>query len=68
MTGSGRGESIAPFYVMEVMKAAARREASGDDVMHMEVGEPGGGASAQVIAAAHAALDSKIKLGYTDAL
>ena len=66
--GGGRGESIAPFYVMEVMKAAARREAGGDDVMHMEVGEPGTGAPPQAIAAAHAALDGNVNLGYTDAL
>jgi aspartate/methionine/tyrosine aminotransferase len=65
---TGRGDSIAPFYVMEVMKAAAQREAGGKDVMHMEVGEPGTGAPSQVIAAAQLALDGKIQLGYTDAL
>ena len=65
---TGRGDSIAPFYVMEVMKAAAQREAGGKDVMHMEVGEPGTGAPPQVIAAAQLALDGKIQLGYTDAL
>ena len=65
---TGRGDSIAPFYVMEVMKAAAQREAGGEDVMHMEVGEPGTGAPPQVIAAAQLALDGKIQLGYTDAL
>jgi aspartate/methionine/tyrosine aminotransferase len=65
---TGRGDSIAPFYVMEVMKAAAQREAGGEDVMHMEVGEPSTGAPPQVIAAAQLALDGKIQLGYTDAL
>jgi len=65
---TGRGDSIAPFYVMEVMKAAAQREADGNDVMHMEVGEPGTGAPPQAIAAAHAALDAGVHLGYTDAL
>ena len=64
----GRGQHIAPFYVMEVMKAAAKREAKGDDVMHMEVGEPGTGAPAAAVAAAHAALHSEVHLGYTDAL
>jgi len=63
---TGRGDSIAPFYVMEVMKAVAQREAGGKDVMHMEVGEPGTGAPRQVIAAAHTALDGKVS--YTDAL
>ena len=36
---SKRG-AIDPFYVMEVMKAAAEREAAGGDVIHMEVGQP----------------------------
>jgi aspartate/methionine/tyrosine aminotransferase len=67
MTG-GRGGQISPFYVMEVMKAAAEREARGDDVLHMEVGEPGGGAPPQVMAAAHAALNGEVPLGYTNAL
>ena len=64
----GRGQHIAPFYVMEVMKAAAEREANGDDVMHMEVGEPGTGAPAAAVAAAHAALHDNVHLGYSDAL
>lgn len=64
----GRGGEIAPFYVMEVMKAAAEREARGDDVLHMEVGEPGGGAPPQVLEAAHAALNGRAPLGYTNAL
>jgi aspartate/methionine/tyrosine aminotransferase len=53
---------------MEVMKAAAQREAGGKDVMHMEVGEPGTGAPLPAIAAAHAALHDEVHLGYTDAL
>src|SRR3546814_4712005 len=36
---SKRG-AIYPFYVMEVMKAAAEREAAGGEVIHMEVGQP----------------------------
>ena len=34
-----RGE-VPPFFVMEVMRAAAERLASGADVLHMEVGQP----------------------------
>jgi aspartate/methionine/tyrosine aminotransferase len=57
---------IAPFYVMEVMKAAAERERVGGDVLHLEVGQPSTPAPQRVIAAAHQALDDH-RLGYTDA-
>jgi len=57
---------IAPFYVMEIMKAAADRERVDGDVLHLEVGQPSTPAPAPVIAAAHRALDDH-RLGYTDA-
>lgn len=60
-----RGD-IAPFYVMQVMKAAAERAASGAEVLHMEVGQPSTGAPEGVLRAAEAALRSG-PLGYTDA-
>lgn len=63
---SKRGE-ISPFIVMEVMRAAAERVASGADVLHMEVGQPGTGAPQGVIEAARAALDVH-RIGYTVAL
>ena len=66
MKVSRRG-AIAPFFVMEVMKAAAVREATGRDVLHMEVGQPSTPAPRKVLAAATQALASD-KLGYTDAL
>ena len=62
-----RRSEIAPFMVMEVMRAAAEREAAGADVIHLEVGQPSTGAPGAVIAAAHAALGAD-RLGYTDAL
>jgi aspartate/methionine/tyrosine aminotransferase len=62
---SRRGE-IAPFYVMEVMKAAAERERVGGDVLHLEVGQPSTSAPSPVLAAAAAALGAN-RLGYTDA-
>lgn len=62
-----RRSNIAPFMVMEVMRAAAQREAAGADVIHLEVGQPSTGAPAAVIAAAHEALRND-RLGYTDAL
>ena len=58
---------IPPFVVMEVMRAANERQARGEDVLHLEVGQPETGAPGLVIAAAKAALSSD-KLGYTEAL
>ncbi len=59
--------AIPPFIVMDVMRAAAERAATGAGVLHLEVGQPSTGAPARVLAAAKAALDSD-KLGYTLAL
>jgi aspartate/methionine/tyrosine aminotransferase len=53
--------------VMDVMAAAARLEAQGRRIIHMEVGQPAVGASAPAIAAARAALGSG-PLGYTETL
>lgn len=64
---SGKRGSIPPFIVMEVMNAAADREAGGNAVYHMEVGQPGTGAPRGVIEAARQALDHD-RLGYTVAL
>ena len=63
---AGRG-AIAPFIVMDVMRAANERAAAGGDVIHLEVGQPSGQAPERVRAAAKAALDSH-GIGYTDAL
>ena len=63
---SKRGE-IPPFIVMEVMRAAAEREAQGGQVFHLEVGQPGTTAPQGVIQAAKDALDNH-RLGYTVAL
>jgi aspartate/methionine/tyrosine aminotransferase len=58
---------VPPFMVMDVMAAAARIEAQGGKVIHMEVGQPAALAPATAIAAAHAALASG-RLGYTETL
>lgn len=63
---SRRG-SIPPFIVMDVLRAANKRAALGEDVLHLELGEPGTGAPAGVMAAARAALASE-RIGYTEAL
>ena len=62
---SRRG-NVPPFIVMDVMRAAAEHEAKGDNVLHLEVGQPSTGAPQGVVEAARAALGQT--LGYTDAL
>src|SRR5262249_61149473 len=47
---------VPPFMVMDVMAAAARLEAAGIHVVHMEVGQPAAPAPATALAAARAAL------------
>ena len=61
-----RGQ-VAPFIVMDVMSAAAAREAAGGDVLHLEVGQPSTPAPRGVLEAARRALDSD-RIGYTLAL
>ncbi len=62
-----RRGAVPPFIVMDVLRAANAREAAGESVLHLEVGQPGTAAPAPVIAAAQAALASET-LGYTEAL
>lgn len=57
---------VPPFYVMEVMKAAALREAGGGDVLHLEVGQPMTPAPSRVLEAARRGLIED-RLGYTAA-
>jgi aspartate/methionine/tyrosine aminotransferase len=59
--------NVPPFMVMDVVAAAARLEAQGRRIIHMEVGQPAVGAPASAIAAARAAL-SRSALGYTETL
>src|ERR1700682_3596575 len=66
LTPSSRSE-VPPFMVMDVMAAAARIEASGGHVIHMEVGQPAAPAPRAAIAAAHAALEGA-RIDYTSAL
>jgi aspartate/methionine/tyrosine aminotransferase len=60
--------AVPPFMVMDVMAAAARLEAQGRRVVHMEVGQPAVGAPTTAVAAARAALASGHHLGYTETL
>ncbi|MDA9439724.1 1-aminocyclopropane-1-carboxylate deaminase [Bradyrhizobium sp. CCBAU 51745] len=62
-----RRSDVPPFMVMDVMAAAARMEAAGGHVIHMEVGQPAAGAPKTAIAAAQAAL-ATARIDYTSAL
>jgi aspartate/methionine/tyrosine aminotransferase len=66
MKTAGRSK-VAPFYVMEVMRAAAERERQGQEVLHLEVGQPSTPAPSKVLEAARVALTQDV-LGYTNAL
>jgi aspartate/methionine/tyrosine aminotransferase len=59
--------NVPPFMVMDVMAAAARIEAAGGHVIHMEVGQPAAPAPRSAIAAAHMALE-QVRIDYTSAL
>jgi aspartate/methionine/tyrosine aminotransferase len=58
---------VPPFIVMDVMAAAAQREAQGAKIIHMEVGQPAARAPATAIKAAQAALVQG-RIGYTETL
>jgi aspartate/methionine/tyrosine aminotransferase len=62
---SNRG-LVPPFIAMDVLRAANAREAAGERVIHLEVGQPGTPAPAPVRDAARQAL-AENKIGYTDA-
>jgi aspartate/methionine/tyrosine aminotransferase len=66
LTASRRSD-VPPFMVMDVMAAAARIEAAGGHVIHMEVGQPAASAPKAAISAAQAAL-AQGRIEYTSAL
>src|SRR5258708_6620436 len=65
MVPSARSD-VPPFMVMDVMAAAARIEATGSRVIHMEVGQPAASAPSHALDAARAALSGR--LAYTETL
>ncbi|MGB8757566.1 MAG: aminotransferase class I/II-fold pyridoxal phosphate-dependent enzyme [Pseudolabrys sp.] len=58
---------VPAFIVMDVMAAAAQREAQGAHIIHMEVGQPAAPAPATAIKAAQDAL-ARGRIGYTETL
>ena len=65
LKSSKRGQ-VPPFIVMDVMRAAEERERAGEQVLHLEVGQPATRAPSKVIEAAHEALNTDV-IGYTNA-
>jgi aspartate/methionine/tyrosine aminotransferase len=65
LKASSRG-LVPPFIAMDVMRAANAREAGGERVIHLEVGQPGTPAPKKVLDAARRALADD-RIGYTDA-
>jgi aspartate/methionine/tyrosine aminotransferase len=64
---AARAAKVAPFLAMDVLAAANARAASGADVIHLEVGEPGFEPPRAVLERAAAVLSGQ-RLGYTEAL
>ena len=62
-----RRGAVPPFIAMEVLRDANERAARGENVLHLEVGQPSTSAPRGVIEAAKRALD-RDQLGYTEAL
>lgn len=62
-----RRSDVPPFMAMDVMAAAARLEAAGRSVVHLEVGQPAAPAPTAAIAAVRAALGTA-RIDYTSAL
>src|SRR6266849_3249999 len=58
---------VPPFIALDVFRDAAAREAAGQSIIHLEVGQPGTPAPKAVLDAARAALEGD-RIGYTDAL
>ena len=66
MKNSARG-SVDPFIVMDVMEAASKKEKSGYEVIHLEVGQPGSLAPKMAAESVKNKI-SKSPMGYTVAL
>ncbi len=62
-----RRSDVAPFIAMDVLAEAARLEAQGRKIIHMEVGQPSVPAPKAALDMARKALDHG-RLGYTEAL
>lgn len=67
MRTPSKRSQVEPFHVMEVIKAAAARQAGHGDVISLCAGQPSTPAPAAVLTAAQEALSGQV-LGYTEAV
>lgn len=65
--GASHRSNVEPFLAMDVMSSAARLEAGGRSIVHMEVGQPGSPAPQPVLRIARELLADG-RLGYTEAI
>ncbi|PLX36712.1 MAG: 1-aminocyclopropane-1-carboxylate deaminase [Hyphomicrobiales bacterium] len=65
--GPSRRSNVDAFLAMDVLAEANRREAAGEKIIHMEVGQPGAPAPKMVLDAAREVLNHG-RLRYTEAL
>ncbi len=66
MTNSQQFDALRPFYAMEILALAKQKEAQGEQVCHLEVGEPGAQVAPDVREAVATAVLNKPQ-GYTHA-
>ncbi len=66
MRVSRRG-AVDPFIVMDILAEARRAEAAGQDIVHMEIGQPGASAPEVARTALARAMEAG-PLGYTEGL
>lgn len=64
---SARAEAVPPFLALDVMTEALLRRAAGDDVRHLEVGQPSGPTPRAALEAAARLIETGL-IGYTEAL
>src|ERR1700731_1233832 len=55
--------NVAPFMALDVLAGATRREREGQDIVHLEIGEPGAPPPSVVREAAISALDGRLRSG-----
>lgn len=67
MVGLSRRSDVPPFYVMDVLTAAAARQRTHGDMISLAAGQPSTGAPAVVLDAVREALGTQV-LGYTETL
>ncbi|HAQ32535.1 MAG TPA: 1-aminocyclopropane-1-carboxylate deaminase, partial [Rhodospirillaceae bacterium] len=64
---SSRRGDVSPFIVMEMLRFANKRVATGGDVLHLELGEPSAPTPQPVVKRVHELLDKNLP-GYTESL